>query len=253
VGEGTLLERLKKMGISEAGETRLKPGDSKTRSMFHTICPLDIQTRGLIVCTNCPSISVFLSARPGTLARHCKPEEVFFGDKGIPTALTPQNIASSATSITTRVYRARLGRKQLLPYTLDSLSRGDSPIFINGVPSPEPRDGAPSTVSEEKYPVEDESSSEGTPPKRAKLKRTTGSSNLWVTVVTSLDSKPLRIALGAKKITISNLQRVQQGPFLLKGVIKEGSVMEVNVPTWLENAAKSFSRRLKEQNSNVQN
>lgn len=228
-GPLTLLDRLKLMGIEEAGGTRVKASDptAKERSTFHVVSPLDRDARGLQICTTDAGIAQVLAARPATLAVHCSPRGVFFAmpsEKRPP--LTPASIAASRTCLATRVYRARLGRRHLFPHVLEALARAETPVFIDGLGAMEEREEG------------------GGEEERQRGAKKQPGSNLWVTVTTCLDSRPLRAMLAEKDITISNLLRVSQGPFTLKAGLTDGSALEVRVPPHLILTARKFAKSM---------
>ena len=231
-----LLDRLLAMGLKEAGATRQKPGESRARSCFHVISPLDVNSRGLLLCTTSAPLALLLASRPSTLARHLSAEEVFLRGGGgsaspQPLLFSAAAIAASRTTIITRRYRARVGAQALAPHLVAALAAGrhDAPIYVSLGGSGSGGSGGGSSGG----------ASAGD--------RGKGPANANVELVTSLDGKLLRAALERHGVLVSSLQRVAQGPFSLQagGVITPGSALEVSVPSHLLRTADKLARALR--------
>ena len=250
-----LLDRLLAMGLKEAGATRQKPGESRARSCFHVISPLDVNSRGLLLCTTSAPLALLLASRPSTLARHLSADEVFLRGSGSssggggsgastqPLLYSAAAIAASRTTIITRRYRARLGAQALAPHLVAALAAGrhDAPIYVS-------LGGSSSSSSSSSGSGGGGGGGGGSGGGRGSAgDRGKGPANVNVELVTSLDGKLLRAALERHGVLVSSLQRVAQGPFSLQagGVITPGSALEVNVPSHLLRTADKLARALR--------
>ena len=247
----TLLDRLRLMGIAEAGATRVKPGESRARRCFHVVSPLDVGSRGLVLCTTSAALAQLLAARPATLARHLGAEDVYLRSRGggssaaqppLPPA-TAAAIAASRATIVTRRYRARLGALALAPHLAAAFasgryggSAGQPPIYIEAVGGASPARGAAAAEAGEG------SGGGGGGPSPRK-----GSANVHVSITTTLDGKLLRVALAQHGVMVSDLLRLAQGPFSLElgGALTPGSALEVQVPLQLAATAGRLARALR--------
>jgi 16S rRNA U516 pseudouridylate synthase RsuA-like enzyme len=224
----SLLERLRLMGIAAASATHTKESQNRARSLMHVVCPLDINSRGLVICTTSPSLSLLLSSRASTLAKHLGCTDVLLRPlpKPLPTAaVTAASLCASRRSIATRTYKARIGAFALAPHLLAALSSGCynegsglAPIYI------EARGAAASLP----------------PPQQHGSK---ASANVWVEITTTLNGRFLRDALKSRGILCSDLLRTQQGPFTL-GEIPAGAALEVSAPPYLLAAADKLAAAL---------
>jgi hypothetical protein len=241
--------------------------------------PLDFHTAGLVLCTSSAVLARFLSSTPATLAPLCRPSELLLSDPPGPSSTPPSPspqppaarflagaLSAARRSVIARTYRLRPA-SPLLPHVVVELQRGGAavngwrapPVYVDGAEAAAEQraaargargggGGALSAGAPAPPPAPAATARAGAaavPATAAATPKTAVPRSLWLTLTTTLPSRPLRQLLAKKGVAVGRLLRTGFGPFRMEKSLAAGSALGVAIPSRLMSAAIRFEQALK--------